>query len=298
MNADQPWFVCPKHIRQSVVTTQGIFFERIAHISRDKVADDLLDPLKAEQQAKVLEAFIPLAGKRTLEIGAGLAMNMIVWHRRFAADTTGIEPDAFGFDSSFSLARELAAANGLDPDRVVNGIGESLPFESNSFDVVFSTNVLEHTQDPAQVLREAVRVLRPGGILQFVYPNYHSYYDGHYGVFHPPILWRRFFPLYVKWVWRRDPAFARTLRTELNAGWTCKQIAFLRREYSFELLDLGEQLFLQRLTAPDFVAWATLGRVKRVLDRIGSQALRRMLGKAVIVMRGWTPIVLTLRKTA
>src|SRR5205814_9711167 len=49
------------------------------------------------------------------------------------------------------------------PFEVVQAPGESLPFDDDRFDVVFSSNCLDHTSDPEQVLVEIRRVLRPGG---------------------------------------------------------------------------------------------------------------------------------------
>lgn len=286
----------PEEVRAAVRATQGEFFARLSGVDAGKIADDLLEPSKADQQAAVLGRYTSLAGKKVLEVGAGLAMNMIVWQHRYGADTTGIEPDGEGFDSSLGLARSLAAANGLDPQRVVAATGEAIPFADASFDIVYSTNVLEHTHEPARVLAESLRVLRPGGVLQFVFPNYASYYDGHYGVFHPPVAWRGFFPWYVRWIWRRDPAFAYTLRTELNPRWVRRQLRELARRHAFDVEDLGQDLFLQRMTSLDFGAWASLGRVKRILDLIGNAHVRRLLGRLIVAINGWTPIVITLRK--
>jgi len=43
----------------------------------------------------------------------------------------------------------------------LQGIGEDMPFEDNSIDLVIITNALDHCEDPTKVLGEATRVLRP-----------------------------------------------------------------------------------------------------------------------------------------
>lgn len=48
--------------------------------------------------------------------------------------------------------------------------GSTMPFEDNSFDVVISTEVLEHVPDPDHYLLEVKRVLKPGGTFFFTIP--------------------------------------------------------------------------------------------------------------------------------
>lgn len=79
--------------------------------------------------------------------------------------------------------REVRIAAGVDPDLaslashraagmpVVRGVGESLPFADESFDVVASVWVLEHLADPRATFMEVRRVLRPGGHFVFLTPN-------------------------------------------------------------------------------------------------------------------------------
>jgi SAM-dependent methyltransferase len=49
--------------------------------------------------------------------------------------------------------------------------GHTLPFPAETFDVVFSSNVLEHVEDVPRLLAEASRVLRPSGMQIHVLPS-------------------------------------------------------------------------------------------------------------------------------
>lgn len=75
---------------------------------------------------------------------------------------TGIDISA----RSISVAQTHAAINGLSIDYRV-GSGTSLHFDDNSFDAVSCCDVLEHIRDWRQVLAEARRVLKPGGLFLF-----------------------------------------------------------------------------------------------------------------------------------
>ena len=48
---------------------------------------------------------------------------------------------------------------------------QTLPFESASFDAVVAASVLEYVDEPAAVLRECARVLRPGGVVLCTVPD-------------------------------------------------------------------------------------------------------------------------------
>lgn len=54
---------------------------------------------------------------------------------------------------------------------VVQGYAESLPYADNTFDVVHTSHVFEHLEDPLLAAREAYRVLKPGGLLFIEVPN-------------------------------------------------------------------------------------------------------------------------------
>jgi SAM-dependent methyltransferase len=73
---------------------------------------------------------------------------------------------------ALSVAREihgaaLAATDTLTP-------GAPLPYPSAHFDAVVSMDVVEHLIDPLPWLQDALRVLKPGGLLFLTTPNYAS----------------------------------------------------------------------------------------------------------------------------
>ncbi len=65
---------------------------------------------------------------------------------------------------------------------IVQGLAEHLPYEDQSLDFINLCEVIEHVVDPAQVLREAYRVLKPDGRIYLSFPNRFSFYDTHYHV--------------------------------------------------------------------------------------------------------------------
>jgi SAM-dependent methyltransferase len=93
-----------------------------------------------EEQAAVLAAGEPV---RILDVGCGVKP----YYPLFA----GVASEYVGVDVVENPAAELL------------GPVEALPVEDASFDVVLCTQVLEHSDDPAQAVRELRRVTRPGG---------------------------------------------------------------------------------------------------------------------------------------
>lgn len=59
----------------------------------------------------------------------------------------------------------------IQPYRVREPVPKNVPQPESSYDVAFATEILEHLLDPLYLLREARRLLRPGGILIVTTPN-------------------------------------------------------------------------------------------------------------------------------
>ena len=91
-------------------------------------------------------------GKSILEVGCSPAATI---HRlRQAHLRVGIDPLASEWGRFYR-----------DSTNHIQGMGEYLPFEDETFDVVLCINVLDHVQNPSAALKEIQRVLKKGDVL-------------------------------------------------------------------------------------------------------------------------------------
>jgi ubiquinone/menaquinone biosynthesis C-methylase UbiE len=96
-------------------------------------------------------------GKKVLEIGVGMGADYLEWLRA-GAQAIGIDLSPVSIERTHQRC-ELC---GYKPDLHVSD-AENLPFPSDSFDVVYSYGVMHHSPDTSRCIREAWRVLKPGG---------------------------------------------------------------------------------------------------------------------------------------
>jgi SAM-dependent methyltransferase len=111
-----------------------------------------------------------LAGKDVLDVGCGWGGKAVSY-----AERSGLRSIA-GFDlaEAFNpkVAEQFAASRSVaDRCRFATGLAEDIPFPADSFDVAILDDVLEHVADPARVIGECIRVLRPGGVLLVKFPS-------------------------------------------------------------------------------------------------------------------------------
>lgn len=112
-----------------------------------------------DRRLDLIRRYAPLEGARILDIGCGLG----VYVRKFQE----FSREAYGIDID---AKRLTQGAATTPGLLL-GVGEHLPFESGSFDVVVLNEVIEHVTDDEATMREATRILRPGGHVVIYAPN-------------------------------------------------------------------------------------------------------------------------------
>lgn len=102
-------------------------------------------------------------GKRLLDVGCGSG-KLLLWAQEHTWAVAGVDPSP----------NAIAAARSQGLLDVQIGAADALPHPPNSFDCVLLSHSLEHVHHPRKALREVARVLRPGGNLIVVVPNFES----------------------------------------------------------------------------------------------------------------------------
>jgi arsenite methyltransferase len=100
-------------------------------------------------------------GETVLDLGSGGGIDVLLSARR-----VGPSGKAYGLDMTdemLALARENQRQAGVENVEFLKGEIENIPLPDNSVDVVISNCVINLSSDKSRVLREAFRVLRPGG---------------------------------------------------------------------------------------------------------------------------------------
>jgi SAM-dependent methyltransferase len=119
---------------------------------------DDLDQYHFEKLHHLLELvdFDGYSGRSVLEVGCGAGIDLARFARG-GARVTGVDVA----DSAIELARANFAQQRLSGEfRVADG--ESLPFPSDTFDLVFAHGVVQYTANPRRLVDECRRVLKPG----------------------------------------------------------------------------------------------------------------------------------------
>jgi SAM-dependent methyltransferase len=143
--------------------------EAVGGFSENLYREGETDGLPEEAVLASLGCGNPLAvaglheGERVLDLGSGGGIDVLLSARR-----VGPTGKAYGLDMTddmLALARENQRKAGLSNVEFLKGEIEHIPLPDNSVDVVISNCVINLSADKDQVMREAFRVLKPGGRL-------------------------------------------------------------------------------------------------------------------------------------
>lgn len=102
--------------------------------------------------------FSSFQGARLLEVGCGIGTDLVRFARG-GAHVTGVDLSS----TAIGLAERNLALHGVGAEDLRVANGEALPFADASFDTVYAHGVVQYTADPARLVLECRRVLKPGG---------------------------------------------------------------------------------------------------------------------------------------
>jgi SAM-dependent methyltransferase len=112
-----------------------------------------------ERRLWILRRHVDFEDKRVLDIGCGVGA-FVRRLREFTPSVHGVDIDG-----------ERVTEGGREVANLALAVGEHLPFADGTYDVVLLHEVLEHVTDDVETLREARRVLAPGGRVVVFCPN-------------------------------------------------------------------------------------------------------------------------------
>jgi 2-polyprenyl-3-methyl-5-hydroxy-6-metoxy-1,4-benzoquinol methylase len=231
------------------------------------------------RSAKVI-AFLDRAGVtirgRVLDMGCG-GGGMPLSLAEEAATVVGIDPAERFQDAGVRLGRE----RGMRNLHFALADGMALPFVDGAFDMVLSHAVIEHVADAPLYLREAARVLAPGGHVFLSTAPYLSFAGAHLPRLKVPV------PLHL--VVGRRAAFAAFRVLARHAAWTLKEPA---HENSF-IRDAkrGE------VKHDDLLELVRVARLRRQIAAAGLRIVREELHATRTVRRMPAPIARWLRES-
>lgn len=123
-----------------------------------------------ERRLELIRRYAPLEGRRILDVGCGIGT--------YVARLRELSPHVYGLD----VDRQRVLRGSRRVPNLLVAVSEALPFLDNLLDVVIFNEVLEHVRDERATLREALRVVKPGGKVVIYAPNRLFPFETH-GVF-------------------------------------------------------------------------------------------------------------------
>lgn len=132
--------------------------------SATKEAFEELAQKKIEVFSKILHG---QKFEKALDAGCGDGKVAQIMGEKLGISFHGVDISRKGVELAKKLGVKAQVAN----------LSNKIPFEDNCFDLVISTEVLEHVNDPDTFLKEIYRVLKPNGKLLLTTPNLSSWFN-------------------------------------------------------------------------------------------------------------------------
>lgn len=175
---------------------------------------------------------------KILDMAAGVG-TFLLYGLHQGYDIYGIEPEKWKLDYINNKITENKYPEWYS-ERIIQAIGENIPFPDNYFDYVTSYQTIEHVQDVEKCLSEMLRVLKPGGKLKINAPDYRGWFEPHYMLPFLPTMNRQMARIYLKLLRRPTSGL-----DSLNWTTAPKLLKYLNQYHEISYLDMT-QLYKDR----------------------------------------------------
>jgi len=145
--------------------------EHIKQTKYSRVYFDAIEQMRYQIEPEIFSfaQFPRHNGKKVLEVGVGAGTDFLQWVR------SGTQ--AYGVDlteQAVEHVKQRLQVYNLNACEVRVANAQALPYDDNSFDLVYSWGVIHHAPDTKQCLAEIVRVTKPGGQIKVMVYNRRS----------------------------------------------------------------------------------------------------------------------------
>jgi SAM-dependent methyltransferase len=138
------------------------------YLNYDEISNDYNQRYPSTQHWERGDALLNLArqikAKNILEVGSGTGFWLNLLHQ--------VTPNLYGMD--FSAGMIAQAQNQPAPLKLTRGTAIQLPYQNATFDLIYCVDAIHHFGDHAAFIREAFRVLKPGGALAIIGHDPHN----------------------------------------------------------------------------------------------------------------------------
>jgi ubiquinone/menaquinone biosynthesis C-methylase UbiE len=142
---------------QEACGTQKVVVEELEKFSREWYEEIESHRYQVEPFIHSVAQFTRHHGKKLLEVGVGAGTDHLQWARA-GLDCHGVDLT----DEAIETTRRRLEIYGLSSN-LQRIDAESLPFEDNTFDLVYSWGVIHHSENPQKIITDIHRILKTGG---------------------------------------------------------------------------------------------------------------------------------------
>lgn len=222
-------------------------------------------------------------GMKILDLGCGYGY-FVTFLRKKGYSAYGCDVD----EASVEVAKKLLEINKLNQNFVVKNNDFKLPYPNEHFDFINLNYVLVYSKDHGRLFKEIKRILKKGGKVYLITPNYQCCYDVNYGLLLIPWLPRFFNKFYLRLMGKKDLSFFDTFNFTTKRG-----MEKIFKKFKFHFGNIGLKKWHEEIYADKFVGRSEL--YKKIIILVNKLKITFFLDR-LANLGFYTPLIYLLEK--